>query len=157
MMMATYNVIVLSPVETTKQGSHYKLPCVKDYDAFTLHYTEIDTDTDKLTQNPNGNVCLCLSLCSMNTSTQFYTTHFLSVSVSVSVSGSVNTPLNLAPGPISISRAPWGTVTLDFLFYGKFRPWADSNWTSGLTQNALHLYNSPLHTLPTWFPSTMNT
>ena len=32
-------------------------------------------------------------MCSMNTSTQFYTIHFLSTSVSVSVSNSVNTPL----------------------------------------------------------------
>ena len=43
----------------------------------------------------NSNLCLCRCLCIVNTSTQFYTTHFLSVSVSASVSGSVNVPLNV--------------------------------------------------------------
>ena len=54
---------------------------------FTLPdtHTDTDTETDKLKQYSMG----LLSLCSVNTTTQFYTIHFLSVSVS----GSVNTPL----------------------------------------------------------------
>ena len=40
--------------------------------------TEMNTDTNKLAQNPIW-IYLRLSLCSMNTSTQFWTTHFLSM------------------------------------------------------------------------------
>ena len=56
---------------------------------FTLPDTDTDTETDKVQHYSMA----LLSRCSVNTSTQFHTTHFLSVSVSVSVSGSVNTPL----------------------------------------------------------------
>ena len=49
--------------------------------AFTLPDTDtdIDTDTDKFQQYSMALLCRC----SVNTSTQFFTTHFLSVSVSV--------------------------------------------------------------------------
>ena len=69
----------------------------RHYGAFTLpdSNTDKDTETDELQQYSMA----FLSQCSVNTSTQFHTTHFLSVSVSVSVSGSVNTPL-VATEPI---------------------------------------------------------
>ena len=54
------------------------------YDVFTLPDTDTGTDTDTLGLKPN-HICVGVS---MNTSTQFSTTHFLSVSVSASV----NTP-----------------------------------------------------------------
>ena len=50
-------------------------------------HIQTDTDTDQLTPNPIR-IFGCVRLCIVNTSTQFYTTHFRSVSVS----GSVNTP-----------------------------------------------------------------
>ena len=57
---------------------------------FTLPDTNTDTDTetDKLQQYSMA----LLSPCSVNTSAQYFTTHFLLVSVSVSVLGNVNTP-----------------------------------------------------------------
>ena len=62
------------------------------YGAFTLSNTDTDTATDTDTDNNgfNSNLCLFRCLCSVNSSTQFYKTHFLSVLVS----GSVNTPLS---------------------------------------------------------------
>ena len=53
----------------------------------------IDIHIDKMCVEPNGNLHCSPFLSSMNTSTQFYESHFISVSVFVSVSGSVNTPL----------------------------------------------------------------
>ena len=52
---------------------------------FTLPDTETDTDTDRMRTEPNGNLHMFLSVNSnsMNTSTQFHTSHFLSVSASV--------------------------------------------------------------------------
>ena len=50
------------------------------------------TDTDKMCTEPYVNLHRSLSLSSMNTSTQFFTSHFfisVSVSVSVAVSGKV--------------------------------------------------------------------
>ena len=50
-------------------------------DSFTLSDTETETDidTDELCIEPKGNLHRSLSRCSMNTSTQFYTNHFLSI------------------------------------------------------------------------------
>ena len=48
------------------------------------------TDIHKMTAESNENLCWYLSLCSMNTSTQFFKSHFILASVSVSVSGNVN-------------------------------------------------------------------
>ena len=55
---------------------------------FTLADTDTDTKTDILQHSPMA----LLSWCSVNTSTRFYTTHFLSVSMSLSMSGGVNAP-----------------------------------------------------------------
>ena len=64
----------------------------KAYGSFTLQDTETDTDTNKVCTESNENLHQSLSLGSMNTSTEFYTSDFLSVSISVSAI--VNTPLN---------------------------------------------------------------
>ena len=57
--------------------------------------TQTQTQTRIGSIGYNSNLCLCRYLCSVNTSIQFYATHFLSVSVSVSVSGIVNRPLEV--------------------------------------------------------------
>ena len=54
------------------------------YGLFTVPNTktETDADTDKMDTEPNGNLRRSPSLSSVNTSTQFYTSHFLLASLS---------------------------------------------------------------------------
>ena len=60
--------------------------------AFTLTVTDAETDTRPIQWcRTQWDLCWSRSLGSMNTSTQCFTSQFLSVSVSVLVSGSVNT------------------------------------------------------------------
>ena len=75
-----------------KQTQTQAISVNKAYGSFTLQDTETDTDTNKVCTESNENLHQSLSLGSMNTSTEFYTSDFLSVSISVSAI--VNTPLN---------------------------------------------------------------
>ena len=55
------------------------------YGSFTLPDIETDTHIDKMCTEPNGNLHCSPFLSSMNTSTQFYASHFISVRLCLGV------------------------------------------------------------------------
>ena len=84
------NILQVRPNTKTTSINHVWLPSGPLWSFTLTQETETDVQTDKLTQNPMG-ICVGFSLRSMNTSRQFYTTHFLWLCIGLG-SDNENTP-----------------------------------------------------------------